>query len=170
MATKKNKKQEAVVPVESDAEIETELGAMGVVAGVEDIHTAQAVAAAAAGDLAAGASDLTRARDVTVVAERMSDLSGVVAAAGVTDVAQGAELLAKSEDVAALSALVGLMGEDDLERGLELARLAGELEAVGNVVTRLQMPVLAKFLAKRSASLQGVATDTIVRAAVPCPR
>ena len=67
--------------------------------------------------------------------------------------------------MAALSAVVGLMSEDDLERGLQLARLAGELEAVGNVVTRLQMPVLAGFLAMRSISLQEVAVDTIVRAA-----
>ena len=62
-------------------------------------------------------------------------------------------------------AVVGLMGEDDLERGLELARLAGELEAVGNVVSRLDMPVLFAFLANRSAHLQEIAADTIVRSA-----
>jgi hypothetical protein len=81
------------------------------------------------------------------------------------DLAQGAELLAKSEDVAALSAVVGLMGVDDLERGLQLARLAGELEAVGNVVERMVMPVLAGFLFDRGEQLQEIAADTIVRAA-----
>ena len=115
---------------------------------------ARGMARQAAGNLAAGASDLTRAEDALLVAQRVSDLSNVVAVAGVVDMAQGAELLSHSEDVAAMSAIVGLMGEDDLERGLELARLAGELEAVGNVVTRLQMPVLAAFLATRSEQLQ----------------
>ena len=60
-----------------------------------------------------------------VVADRVSQLSDIVAAAGVVDVSEGLELLEASEDVEMMGAIVGLMGEDDLERGLELARMAG---------------------------------------------
>jgi hypothetical protein len=163
MATKKKTVKEVEKPATPSKEILVEAGVQEMVVGMETFDAARGLARQAAGDLAAGASDLTRAEDALLVAKRVSDLSEVVATAGVVDLTQGAELLAHSEDVAALSAIVGLMGEDDLERGMQLARLAGELEAAGSVVSRLQMPVLASFLVSRSNQLQGIAVDTIVR-------
>ena len=63
MATKKKQKAEAAVPVESDAEIAEEFGAMDVVAGAEELDAARGLTrAATAGNLAAGASDLTPRR------------------------------------------------------------------------------------------------------------
>jgi len=49
------------------------------VAGVETLDVARGLARDAAGELAAGASYLTRAEDALIVAERMADLSSVVA-------------------------------------------------------------------------------------------
>ena len=103
MATKKRTqtKKDTALQVEAAAELAVEAGAEQMLAGAENLGFARDVAREAAGELAAGASDLTRAEDAFVVSQRLSDLSGVVAAAGAVDVAQGAELLAKSEDVAA---------------------------------------------------------------------
>jgi hypothetical protein len=84
-----------------------------------------------------------------------------VASAGVADVAEGAAILAASEDVSVLSAMVGLMSVEDLDHGLELARLSGELQAVGQVINLLQMPVLSAFLAARGGRLQEMAVEQI---------
>ena len=56
-----------------------------------------------------------------------------------------------------------MMSEEDLERGMELARMAGEMEAVGLLADRLDMPVLSAFLLTRSEDLQDIAVDTIIR-------
>ena len=136
MATKKKAAKETETQSKSNSELAVEAGTQEMVAGLQTLEAARGLARESAGVLASGASNLTRAVDAQIVAERVANLGSVVAAAGTVDLAQGAELLAKSEDVAALSAVVGLMSEDDLERGLELARLAGELQAVGQVVER----------------------------------
>ena len=112
-----------------------------------------------------GASDLTRAVDAGIVADRLSILSDVVAAAGVNDINQGAELIAAADDVDAVSAAVGLMTVDDLDKGLELARIAGELRILGKIVGKLEMPVLSAVLGDRSERLSEIAIDTILRAA-----
>ena len=114
--------------------------------------------------MAAGASDLTRAVDVSVMSDRMATLSEVVAAAGVADMAQGAQMLAASDDVKVMSAVVGLMGVEDFETGLQLARLSGELETISDVLERLQMPVLSVVLDDRGELLQSMAVDAIMRA------
>ena len=56
------------------------------VIGTEKIDVARGLTRSAAVDLASGASDLTRAEDAFIVAERLADLGGVVAEAGVVDV------------------------------------------------------------------------------------
>src|SRR5262252_914755 len=103
--------------------------------------------------MAAGISDLTRAEDVSVVADRVGTLAGVVAQAGVTDLAEGAELLDKATDVEVMSALVGTLSAEDLERGMELARMGGELQVASRIVGRMQMPVLCAFLESRGDAL-----------------
>src|SRR5262249_40554714 len=113
----------------------------------------------------AGVADVTRGADAEVVAERVARLSGVVAAAGVRDVAQGAELLAASDDVQAVGAAVGVMGAVDLEQGMALGRLAGEMRVAAASASRLEMPVLAAFLATRSSALTRLGVKTVVRAA-----
>jgi hypothetical protein len=57
------------------------------------------------------------------------------------------------------------MSQEDLDRGLELGRLAGELSTVSDVVGMLQMAVLSDFLKARSARLQEVAVDALIRSA-----
>ena len=96
-----------------------------------------------------GASDLTRAADAALVAERVQQLSDVVSMAGVMDVEEGVDMLMKGGDVRTMGAIVGLMSREELDRGMELARLAGELSVAGDVVDMLEMPVLAEFLADR---------------------
>lgn len=116
-------------------------------------------------DAMSAASDLTRAVDAEVIADRLATLSGVVANAGVNDVEQGAALIAASEDVEAVSAAVGLMTVDDLDKGLELGRLAGELQILGRIVAELEMPVLSAVLSDRGNRLSELAKETILRAA-----
>ena len=139
-------------------------GALQVADGAQQLEAAQEVADLGAVELAAGASNLTRAVDAGIVAERMARLSETVAVAGVVDVAEGADMLAASDDVNVMSALVGLMSLEDAEHGLELARLAGELSAIGQVVEGLQMPLLTVFLAARSVRLQEMAVEQIRQA------
>src|SRR3954451_1504555 len=112
---------------------------------------------------AAGTSDLTRAADAELVAERIARLSEVVASAGAQDLAQGVELLAEAEDVDTLSALVGVMSLADLERAMQLARLSGELQMAGALVGRLHMPILAMHLTDRSALLGDIAIDSVLQ-------
>jgi len=166
MATKKEEGKDLEVKQQEEAaELMAEVGAEQLVTGVEELELAGDLAADATGELAAGASDLTRAEDALSVAERLSDLSGVIATAGVVDMTEGAQMLAASDDIATISALVGLMGEEDLEQGLVLARLAGELQAVSKVVDLMVMPVLTAFLDNRSAQLQDLAVDNILQSA-----
>jgi hypothetical protein len=113
----------------------------------------------------ASASDITRAVDAEVVADRLAKLSDVVAAAGVNDLGQGADLLSVSDDVETVSAVVGLMSLGDLERGLQLGRLAGELKTISSVVAAMKMPILSAVLEDRGAMLQGIARDVILRGA-----
>jgi enoyl reductase-like protein len=108
-----------------------------------------------------GASDLTRAEDERLMADRMCVLSQVVGAAGITDIEKGVEMLAASEDVNVVSALMGLMSLDDIEHGLELARLSGEMQTAGELVEAIRMPVLAGFLTKRSARLHEMSMEQI---------
>ena len=93
MTTNENAVNERELQPASAAELTAEAGAEEMVAGMETLDVARGLARDAAAGLAAGASDLTRAEDALLVAERVADLSSVVAAAGVVDMAQGAELL-----------------------------------------------------------------------------
>ena len=84
-------------------------------------------------------------------------------AAGVVDVEEGVEMLIKGGNVRAMGAIVGLMSKEELERGLELARLAGELWTISDVVSALDMPVLAEYLEDRGMRLQQIASDQLLR-------
>lgn len=133
--------------------------------GEEEINFTQQLREAAAAQAKMAASDLTRAVDAEVIADRLATLSAIVGVAGINDVEQGAELIAASEDVEAISAAVGLMTVDDLDRGLELGRMAGELEVLSRIVDDLEMPVLSALLGSRGERLTQIAADTILRAA-----
>ena len=160
----KRKLAEKAEELEVAAIVTSVEGAQLVSQGEAELRAAGEVAAVGAAELAKGASDLTRAVDAEIVADRMARLSKAVEVAGVVDVAEGAEMLAASEDVGVMSALVGLMSYEDAEHGLELARLAGELEAVSQVVEGLQMPMLYVFLSARSERLQEMAVEQIRQA------
>jgi len=171
MATKSKKVSVSKKELAQTAEaMETEAvvtgleGAAEAEQGAEKLKVARKAVRAGAAELAAGASDLTRAVDVQVVADRMATLSEAVATAGVADIAQGAQMLAASDDVEVMSAVVGLMGVADFENGLQLARLSGELETISDVLERLQMPVLSALLDDRGELLQSMAVETIMRA------
>jgi len=133
--------------------------------GAAEIDEAREVNAASRMLLAAGVSDLTRAEDVAIVADRLGTLSEVVATAGVMDIAEGADLLEAATDVDIMSAVVGTMTSEVLERGLDLARLSGELQAVGRIVRRMRHPVLADFLSDRGSVLSDMAVANVIRAA-----
>jgi hypothetical protein len=62
-----------------------------------------------------------------------------------------------------MGAIIGLMSADELDRGMEIARIAGEMSVVSDVVAKLEMPVLALFLAKRGALLEEIAVDQLLR-------
>jgi hypothetical protein len=138
-------------------------GAIEMAEGAENLEAAKVVASIAVQQTAAASSDLTRAADAALVAERVGELSEIVGEAGVVDVEEGVEMLMKGGDVKAMGAIVGLMSKEELERGMELARLAGELAVVGDVVSILDMPVLAEFLAERGEQLQDIAVDQLLR-------
>ena len=142
-----------------------EAGSEDMNAGADDIAYAQGLADRATGEAMLAASDLTRAVDANIVADRLSKLSEVVATAGINDIGQGAELIAAADDVDAVSAAVGLMSVDDLDKGLELGRISGELRVLGRIVDQVEMPVLSAVLSDRSERLTEIATDTILRAA-----
>ena len=168
MSEKKVKKDDlvdAAIAVD-DAAVDTALDGLDEVdAGLDALEIAGDVAAVAGAEAMAAASDLTRAVDAEVVADRLGTLADVVGAAGVTDVAEGAELLMASEDVGAMGAAVGLMSLGDLDRGLELSRIAGELQTLSDVVDTLEMPVLSAVLNDRGLLLQEISVDVILRAA-----
>ncbi len=114
-------------------------------------------------EVASGASDLTRAADAAVVAERVQVLSDIVGEAGIVDVGEGVDMLMKGGNVRAMGAIVSLMSREELERGLQLGRLAGELGTVSDVIEILDMPVLADFLGERGMLLQEIAVDQLLR-------
>jgi hypothetical protein len=92
-------------------------GAVEMEEGKETLETGRVAVRLAAAEMAAGASDLTRAEDALLAASRMADLSDVVEAAGAVDMAQGVELLAESEDVKTIGAIISLLSLDDLTTG-----------------------------------------------------
>ena len=67
--------------LQAAAEMAVEEGAAEVAEGLETLELAADMAAVSAAELAAGASDLTRATDLEIVADRVAGLSEVVAAA-----------------------------------------------------------------------------------------
>ena len=138
-------------------------GAAGVVAGAQDLKVAKAAGAVGVAEVAAGASDLTRATDAALAAERMQQLSDIVGEAGVVDVAEGVDMLIKGGDVRAMGAIVTLMSREELDRGLELARIAGEMWTVSDLAALLDMPMLADFLEERGTRLQEIAVDQLLR-------
>ena len=138
-------------------------GALKVVEGVENLEVAKVAGRIAVSHVAAGSSDLTRAADAAVMAERVQELSDLVGAAGVVDVEEGVAMIMKGGDVKAMGAIVRLMSREELDRGLELARLAGELWTVSDVAGLLDMPVLAEFLEERGMRLQEIAVDQLLR-------
>ena len=138
-------------------------GALKVVEGVENLEVAKVAGRIAVSQVAAGSSDLTRAADAAVMAERVQELSDLVGAAGVVDVEEGVAMIMKGGDVKAMGAIVRLMSREELDRGLELARLAGELWTVSDVAGLLDMPVLAEFLEERGMRLQEIAVDQLLR-------
>ena len=140
-------------------------GEIDMAIGADELDDARDVAAVGVVAAAAAASDLTRAVDAEVVAERLATLSDLVGAAGINDISEGVDLLSAADDVDAMSAMVGLMSLGDVERGLELGRVAGELMTIANVVDELDMPILAAVLDDRGMQLQDIATDVILRAA-----
>jgi len=54
------------------------------------------------------------------------------------------------------------MSKEELERGLELARLAGELWTLSDVVSVINMPVLADVLEARGVRLQEIAVEQLL--------
>ena len=138
-------------------------GAAGMVAGAQDLKVAKAAGAVGVAEVAAGASDLTRATDAALAAERMQQLSDIVGEAGVVDVAEGVDMLIKGGDVRAMGAIVTLMSREELDRGLELARIAGEMWTVSDLAALLDMPMLADFLEERGMRLQEIAVDQLLR-------
>ena len=72
MATrKKQTKKEAELQTQSAVELAAEAGAEELVAGAQALELARGLARDAAGELAAGASDLTRAEDVLLASRRV---------------------------------------------------------------------------------------------------
>ena len=138
-------------------------GAAGMVAGAQDLKVAKTAGVVGVAEVAAGASDLTRATDAALAAERMQQLSDIVGEAGVVDVAQGVDMLIKGGDVRAMGAIVTLMSREELDRGLELARIAGEMWTVSDLAALLDMPMLADFLEERGTRLQEIAVDQLLR-------
>ena len=77
-------------------------GAMEMLDGAEDLDIARDAAAIGVAEVAAAASDLTRAEDAAFVAERVQHLSDVMGEAGVVDVAEGVDMLMTGADVRAM--------------------------------------------------------------------
>ncbi|MCB0254596.1 MAG: hypothetical protein KDI55_12810, partial [Anaerolineae bacterium] len=85
VSVSKDELAETAVEVEV-AGIETEIeGEMDVEEGLEELELAGDVADVGVAAAMAAASDLTRAEDLEIVAERMARLGNVVAAAGALD-------------------------------------------------------------------------------------
>ncbi|HRX03412.1 MAG TPA: hypothetical protein P5148_09725, partial [Anaerolineae bacterium] len=96
-------------------------------------------------------------------AQNLAAISAVMAEAGVEDMAQGVALLTASDDIAIQSAVIGGLSEDDLALGMELAAIGGQLQAVGDVVLDLDMPLLAAFLGSLGDRMRQLSADTIHR-------
>ena len=77
-----------------------------VATGMEDLQVAKTAAAIGVAEVAASASDLTRAADAAVVAGRAQELSEIVGAAGIVDIAEGVDMLMKGGDVRAGGAYI----------------------------------------------------------------
>ena len=132
--------------------------------GLENLEVAQtAVARLAVAQVAAASSDLTRAADAALVAERVQDLSEIVGVAGVVGCGRRRRHDHEGRRCERHGRDRQLMSKEELERGLELARLAGELWTVSDVVGVLEMPVLAEFLEERGPRLQDIAVDQLLR-------
>src|SRR5512141_2617127 len=67
-------------------------GAEEMVEGAENLEVAKVAGMIAVQQTAAASSDLTRAADAAIVAERVKDLSAIVGAAGVVDVEEGVDM------------------------------------------------------------------------------
>jgi len=154
-----------VSALQQDALATGEAGVRRINQARRDLETGERLNQGAAQLGARGVRDLTQANDAAVVAKRMGEVGKIVGQAGARDVEEGVELLVASEDIEGMSALVGLLSMGDLERSMQLARLSGEMRMVGQIVTRLQMPVLAAFLDSRGDRLNQAAIEFVVRAA-----
>ena len=89
-------------------------GAVEMAEGLENLEVAQTAVRIGVSQVAAASSDLTRAADAALAADRVQELSEIVGAAGVVDIEEGVDMLMKSDNVKAMGAIVSLMSKEEL--------------------------------------------------------
>jgi len=158
-----NEMQETADMAELASEVEMEQGIDDMLDAGDTLEAATDAEAIGDAAMAQAASDVTRGTDAMLAGDRLSALSEVVATAGVTDIAQGVELLSQSEDIAVQSALVASLSQDEMDMGMQLAAIAGQLEAVSDLSSIMNMPILSEFLDTKCDELHDLAVDTLLR-------
>jgi hypothetical protein len=131
---------------------------------VDELAAADASAAAAFGEAAVGAADVTRGEDEAAAAATYSALSNAAARRGARDAAEGAATLDMADEVAAGGALAAALSTDEFRRGMELAGIAGQVQVAADLVRGVGQPTLAAFLGRTSQQLRVLATEALSRA------
>src|SRR5512138_3557600 len=93
VSVSKRKLNETADAMEQAAVVTAVAGEGAVLDGAQRLEEAADLAGASAVVMSKGASDLTRAEDTQLMANRMAVVSEVVGAAGAADIAQGAAML-----------------------------------------------------------------------------
>ena len=112
---------------------------------------------------AAGAAGMALGSQSAQAAERHMLLSRIFGSSGLDDIAQGDALLAVSQELDLMSTLVSGMSSEDLNEGMELAAISGQVTAVGDLLTYLEMPIIANFLVGRGERLRHIAVQNLLR-------
>lgn len=141
-------------------------GAVEMIVGAAMLDESLDVAAASRQAGEAAAADAMLAEAALIGAGRSMGLSDAVGEAGIDDIEEGAAMLDVAEDLGIIAAIVESMSEDDLAHSMEIAAISGQLNATGDLMASIDMPVMAAFLWDRGDRLRELAVDSMVRFAL----
>ncbi|MCO5186020.1 MAG: hypothetical protein M9918_18415 [Anaerolineae bacterium] len=148
------------------AEVLVEEGAVEMIDGSLKLDEALDVAAASRQAGEAAVADAVLAEAAMIGAGRSMALSDAVGEAGIEDIEEGAAMLDAADSLAVIGAVIDSMNEDDLAHSMEIAAISGQLNATGDLMSSIDMPVMAAFLWDRGDRLRELAVDSMVRFAL----
>ena len=94
-------------------------------------------------------------------ATRIAELGQVIGETGLRDVPKAPRLCRCGTGSAVIGSQLQSLGEDEVERGMELAALAGQMEAMADLVSAGGMAALAAFLGRMGSRIRRLALSDL---------